>query len=63
MRVQVSMKWNRGHIRTYTRDDAQDHVDEIDLIGISQMRRYFPSSTIWYERFAGLIKSLVAIKT
>jgi len=62
-RVQISMHWNRGHIRTHTRAQAQEQVDEIDLIGISQMRRYFPSSTIWYERFAGLIKSLVAIQT
>lgn len=61
-RVQISMRWNRGHIRTHTRAEAQDQVDEIDLIGISQMRRYFPSSVIWYERFAGLIKSLVAIQ-
>ncbi len=62
-RVQVSMRWNRGHVRTYTREDAQEQVDEIDLIGISQMRRYFPTSVIWYERFAGLIKSLVAVRT
>ena len=62
-RVQVSMRWNRGHIRTHTRAEAQDQVDEIDLLGISQMRRYFPASVIWYERFAGLIKSLVAIQT
>ncbi|ORV60674.1 class I SAM-dependent methyltransferase [Mycobacterium gastri] len=62
-RVQISMHWNRGHIRTRTRAEAQEQVDEIDLIGISQMRRYFPSSTIWYERFAGLVKSLVAIQT
>lgn len=62
-RVQVSMRWNRGPIRTHTREDAQDQVDEIDLVGISQMRRYFPASVIWYERFAGLIKSLVAIQT
>ena len=62
-RVQISMRWNRGHIRTYTCADAQEQVDEIDLIGISQMRRYFPSSVIWYERFAGLVKSLVAIRT
>ncbi|MBW0014543.1 class I SAM-dependent methyltransferase [Mycobacterium sp.] len=61
-RVQISMRWNRGHIRTYTREEAQQQVDEIDLIGISQMRRYFPSSIIWYERVAGLIKSLVAIQ-
>ncbi|MBY0441675.1 MAG: class I SAM-dependent methyltransferase [Mycobacteriaceae bacterium] len=63
VRVQISMRWNRGHIRTYTRADAQEQVDEIDLIGIAQMRRYFPSSIIWYERFAGLVKSLVAIRT
>jgi hypothetical protein len=62
-RVQISMHWNRGYIRTYTREAAQDRVDEIELIGISQMRRYFPSSVIWYERFAGLVKSLVAIQT
>lgn len=62
-RVRVSMRWNRGHIRTYTRETAEEQVDEIELIGISQMRRYFPSSDIWYERFAGLIKSLVAIRT
>lgn len=62
-RVQISMHWNRGHVRTYTRQEAQEQVDEIELIGITQMRRYFPSSVIWYERFAGLVKSLVAIKT
>jgi Methyltransferase domain len=61
-RVRVSLRWNRGHIRTYTREEAQAQVDEIDLIGIAQMRRYFPSSVMWYERFAGLVKSLVAIK-
>jgi hypothetical protein len=61
-RVQVSLRWNRGHVRTHSRTEAQDIVDEIDLLGISQMRRYFPLSTIWYERFAGLVKSLVAIQ-
>lgn len=63
VRVQISMHWNRGYIRTHTREDAQDRVDEIDLIGVSQMRRYFPSSVVWYERFAGLVKSLVAIRS
>ncbi len=61
-RVQISLRWNRGHIRTFTREDAQDQVDEIELMSISQMHRYFPSSMLWYERFAGLIKSIVAIQ-
>jgi hypothetical protein len=61
-RVQISLHWNRGHVRTYTRADATDMVDEIELLSISQMRRYFPTSAIWYERFAGLVKSLVAVR-
>ncbi|HEX2213943.1 MAG TPA: class I SAM-dependent methyltransferase [Mycobacterium sp.] len=61
-RIQVSLRWNRGHVRTYTRDDAQAQVDEIDLVGISQMRGYFPTSDVWFERFAGLVKSLVAVR-
>ena len=61
-RTQISLRWNRGHVRTHTRAEAQDQVDEIDLVGISQMRRYFPDSEVWFERFAGLVKSLVAIR-
>nr|WP_232000735.1 class I SAM-dependent methyltransferase [Mycobacterium kyorinense] len=61
-RVQISMRWNRGHVRTHTREEAEQQVDEVELIGISQLRRYFPSSTLWYERFAGLVKSLVAVQ-
>jgi hypothetical protein len=61
-RVRLSLKWNRGHIRTYDRADAEDQVNEIDLVGVAQMRMYFPTSAIWYERFGGLIKSLVAIR-
>jgi hypothetical protein len=61
-RIMVSQNWNRGHIKTYTRAEAEVQVNEIDLMGIAQMRMYFPGSTIWYERFAGLVKSLVAIR-
>ena len=61
-RVRVSMHWRAGHIKTVNRDEAEGQVDEIDLLGIAQMRRYFPDSTLWYERFAGLIKSVVAIR-
>lgn len=61
-RTLVSMHWNRGHVRTYSREEAQSQVNEIDLLGISQMRHYFPSSDIWFERVAGLVKSLVAIR-
>lgn len=62
VRVQISLRWHAGHVKTHSRTDAESLVDEIELIGISQMRNYFPNSTIWYERFLGLVKSLVAIK-
>ncbi len=61
-RIGLSQKWNRGYVKTYTRAEAEDQVNEIDLLGIAQMRMYFPDSAIWYERFAGLVKSLVAIR-
>lgn len=62
-RIMLSQNWNRGHVKTYTRAEAEVQVNEIDLVGIAQMRMYFPNSTIWYERFAGLVKSLVAIRS
>ncbi|MEB3061548.1 class I SAM-dependent methyltransferase [[Mycobacterium] zoologicum] len=61
-RVLLLRRWNRGRIGDYSRSAAEVQVNEIDLIGISQMRMYFPRSVIWYERFAGLVKSLVAIR-
>lgn len=62
-RVEVSMRWPLGHVQTSTREAAEDRVNEIDLVGINQMRGYFPDAAFWYERFGGLVKSLVAIKS
>jgi hypothetical protein len=36
---------------------------EVELMGFTEMRYYFPEATVWAERFAGIPKSLVAIKT
>jgi hypothetical protein len=63
VRILLSQKWNHGNVKTRTRAEAEVQVNEIDLVGIAQMRMYFPDSTIWYERFAGLVKSLVAIRS
>lgn len=61
--VRASQKWKFGHIRTNDRAAAIERVNEIDLIGISQMKDYFPGSEIWKEKSAGLTKSLVAIRS
>lgn len=61
-KIAVSLRWNRGHIQTHTRAEAEEQVNEIDLVGIEQMHDYFLDSEIWRERFGGFVKSLVAIK-
>jgi hypothetical protein len=42
------------------RDEAEARIDEIRLLAGKEMRTLFPESTIWGERFAGLVKSWVA---
>ena len=37
--------------------------DYIELIGAREMREFFPDATIERERFLGLTKSLIAVKT
>lgn len=62
-RVQMSRRWPLGHRRgNGSYDQAVGLVSEVDLIGLAQMRAYFPHSLIWKERMGGLIKSLVAVK-
>ena len=36
-------------------------VQWTELVGVAELRSYFPGSTIHHERVAGLTKSLVAV--
>jgi hypothetical protein len=60
-RVAVSRRWPYGHIERGDRAKAVADVAEVELQSATQMRSYFPASHLWFERFAGLPKSLVAI--
>lgn len=60
-RARVSARWPLGSVHVPA-DEIMDNVLEVELLSISEMRHYFPTSEIWKERFAGLPKSLVAIK-
>jgi hypothetical protein len=62
-RVRVTRSWPLGHRHTDDSATAVASVHEVDLVGIDQMRSYFPDSRIWFERMGGLVKSLVAVRS
>jgi hypothetical protein len=63
-RVMVCQHWNTLHESACKdRAEAAAIVASIELISATEMRAYFPSSEIWYERIAGVPKSLVAVKS
>ncbi len=63
IRVGITRAWPIGHRHTKDEQAAIVSVHEVELIGIKQMRSYFPDSALWLERLLGLPKSLVAIRT
>nr|WP_296066695.1 class I SAM-dependent methyltransferase [uncultured Actinoplanes sp.] len=62
--AQVSMArwWPLSHTRPADRTDAAQSALWIELLDRTQMRHYFPDSVIRAERFAGLTKSLIAVR-
>jgi hypothetical protein len=64
MRVMVCQHWNTLNMPACKdADRAADIVASIELISATEMRTYFPTSEIWFERVASIPKSLVALKT
>jgi hypothetical protein len=61
LRAAMSRRWPLGHFRDTDSTDVVSEVLQIELLGRTQMKHYFPDSIIWSERVAGLTKSLVAI--
>ncbi|MFG1879946.1 hypothetical protein ACGFIV_34455 [Sphaerisporangium sp. NPDC049003] len=61
-RTALLRRWPLVHTPTSDRDAARNIVMEVELLSITEMRHYFPSSEIRFERLAGLVKSVLAIK-
>lgn len=57
----VALRWPLAHTLPATRADAVTEVMWTELVSITQMRAYFPSSSIHRERLAGLTKSVCAV--
>ncbi|MEW2144555.1 hypothetical protein AB0869_17275 [Micromonospora vinacea] len=52
-----------GHKPTRSHDAAIHQVLWTELLDRSQMRHYFPDSTMLVERVFGLPKSLIAVRS
>ena len=62
-RTAVAERWPLQHTRPATRTEASNELQWTELLSISEMRTYFPDSEIFKERLAGLVKSLVAVRS
>jgi hypothetical protein len=62
-RREMARKWPLAYTPGRTREEALARVLWIELIDKTQMRSYFPHSTLRTEKVAGITKSLIAYKT
>jgi hypothetical protein len=61
-RAAFARRWPLAHVKSANLRDALDGVLWTELVDRTQMRYYFPDSTIVSERILGLTKSLIAIR-
>ena len=63
LRTTMAQRWPLAHTPGRTREEAMKRVLWTELVDRTQMRHYFPDSTLRAERMVGLTKSLIAYKT
>jgi hypothetical protein len=62
VRVRVAEHWPLSHTPARSYEDARESVLWTELIGVSELRAYFPDSEVFRERLAGLTKSITAVR-
>ena len=61
-RAYIAPRWPLGHTRGWDTRTALDSVMYTELISATDMREYFPDGRLYWERFAGLPKSMTVIR-
>lgn len=61
-RLAVSCHWPLGQRQAESPEAGLDHVLTIEYLTEMELRYYFPKADLWRERFAGMVKSLVAVR-
>jgi hypothetical protein len=62
VRASLTRHWPLSPARADTLAEAVENAASVELLSMTEMRAYFPSSELWYERMAGLVKSVTAIR-
>ncbi|MEY2469695.1 MAG: hypothetical protein QOF21_2393 [Actinomycetota bacterium] len=62
LRAAVALHWKRGHVHVEDAEAALAEVLSVELLTATEMRHLFPHSELLIERFAGLRKSLIAVR-
>jgi hypothetical protein len=57
----IARRWPLAHTRPASPDEARDSVMWTELLSVTEMKAYFPRSTMAKERLFWLTKSLIAI--
>lgn len=60
-RVQIALRWPLGG-KPDNKETARRSVMWTELLSMTDIREYFPESTILHEQFLGLTKSLIAVR-
>ena len=63
VRAELSRRWPLVHTRSQSWDEGLSAAMGVELLSRAEMAYYFPDSAPRYERIAGIVKSLIAIKT
>jgi hypothetical protein len=62
-RATIVRRWPLVHTPHIDRETALAEALGVELLSSTQLRFYFPDSRIRHDRLAGLVKSLIAVKT
>lgn len=62
VRGYIAPRWPLGHTRGWDAQHALSEVMHTELIGATEMTNYFPDSRLYWERVAGIPKSMTVIR-
>jgi hypothetical protein len=63
IRAELSRRWPLAHTPSGSWDEGLRAAMSVELLSRAEMAFYFPDSTLRVERVAGIVKSLIAVKS